>query len=491
MKKRTAIAANSVLVTIIVLGIVCVLYYIAERHPLRKDLTENKTQSISAKTIKVLKNLDTKIEAVAFFQSDSLPDRMVADLLKEYSRRSKYFDYRMVDPELRPSETKKYGVTEYGVVFIAGAQQKKVTIDEIFRSTANPYNPYEQSPPDFMGEQAFTNAIISLSTREQKTLCFLEGHGEREINGSAERDYSGARDMLVGDNYGIKTVNLATEKKLPNECSVVIDLGPEKFFTQYEFDALLSYLEQGGHALFLLDPLKEAGISPLFQKWGVQVGNDVIIDNKSYFADDPLTPIPEFGLHEITADLQAARLTVSLPYARSVSEAESKPAGAITTVLLKSSDDSWAETDLNTPKPKYDVDADIKGPVSLAVAVIKTVLPSVNKAGGAGIQTENMKETRLVVVGDADFGSNAFTVMTPDVLKALAGGAGNADLFVNTVNWLAGEEELISIRPKPIDVKPLNITGPQRNRLFIICVVIIPVGLIVAGATIWSWRRKQ
>jgi len=206
--------------------------------------------------------------------------------------------------------------------------------------------------------------------------------------------------------------------------------------------------------------------------WGVRVGDDIVIDKGSYFGEDPLTPVPEILYHDITKDLAQSKMTVSLPGARSITESDKKPDGVAIAPLLQTSSDSWAETDLKTPTPKFDEGKDKKGPFSLALAL--------TKQSGA-------EETRIVVVGDSDFASN---VMSSGVVKLLAGGAGNTDLFINMVNWLAGEEKLISIRPKPTDIKPLNITGPQRMWLFTIYAFVIPILIIILGCYIWYRRRS-
>jgi ABC-type uncharacterized transport system involved in gliding motility auxiliary subunit len=180
--------------------------------------------------------------------------------------------------------------------------------------------------------------------------------------------------------------------------------------------------------------------------------------------------------HDITKDLINSKLTVSLPAARSVTEDPNKPAGIFAVSLLRSSSDSWAETDLKTPTPALDEKKDRKGPVSLAVVVTK---PAAGRVPGA--------ETRIVIVGDSDFASN---MMTGEVAKLLAGAAGNSDLFVNSINWLAGEEKLISIRPMRTDSRPLNITGPQLRWLFTIYSFVVPALLIALGGMIW-WRRRS
>ncbi len=477
MKRKLAFGVNSVITVLLVVGIVCALYYVANRHPLRRDFTKNKVQTLSPMTLKTLKGLDRKVEAIAFFETATPAETMVGDLLKEYSRRSGFFSYTKIDPSLKPAEFKRYAMSDYGVLFISGQRRKNVGMQEIFAVSYN--NQYGQElPPEFIGEQAFTNAIIAVASEEQKTICFTEGHGERNIDGQGEADYSGVRVMIEGQNYSVKTVNIATEKGVPPACNVMVMAGPEKYLSKEEYGALRMYLAGGGRALFMLDPMKNSSVEALLSEWGVRVGNDIVIDRGRYFGEDPLTPVPEFAYHDITDELSRSKLTVGLPAARSVTAEKNKSEGATISPLLESSPDSWAETNMTTPNAAFNKGEDVKGPVSLAVAIEKPV-PGVR--GG---------ETRIVVVGDSDFASNGFTVMTPDVVKAIAGGAGNSDLFVNIVNWLAGEEKLISIRPKPVETNPLNITGPQRIRVFQLFVFVIPAVIIMLGGYIWFRRRS-
>ncbi|MFA6449149.1 MAG: GldG family protein [bacterium] len=479
MKRKIFFGANAAVTIALVIGIVCALYYVVERHPLRKDFTQNKTQTLSDKTVKILKGLDTQVEAVAFLEAGSQAESMVGDLLKEYERRSKNFSYRVIDPSQKPAEAQRYGATEFGVMFIAGGRRKNAPLQDMFSySTVNPYE-QQQKPPDFIGEQALTSALISVTSGERKTICFTEGHGERDINGQGDGDYAGVRVLLEGDNYLAKTINIAIEKMVPADCSAVVMPGPARFIAKTELDALKSYMDRGGSAMFMLDPLVNTGAETLLAEWGVRVGDDIVIDKGRFFGQDPLTPVPELVYSDITKALMNSKLTVSLPGARSVTESDRKPAGVELMPLLQTSPESWAETDLKTPAAELDEGKDKKGPFTLAIAVLKPA----GASGGA-----QSAETRIIAVGDSDFASN---IMTSGAVKIMAGGAGNADLFVNMVNWLAGEEKLISIGPKPADIRPLSITGPQRLRLFTVYVFVIPVLIILLGAAIWHRRRTR
>lgn len=489
MGRRAASGINSFLMIIIVAGIIGVLYYIAERHPVRYDLTANRTQTLSNQTMKVIGGLESDIEIIGFFEGGSLPGEMVSDLLKEYRRRTDKITFLAIDPVNRPGEAQKYGVSEMGVILISGENRKFVKMMDMFERQMNPY---AQEPPKFYGEQAITNALISITGREKRRICFLEGHGERDVNAQDEGGYSGIKDLLEGENYEVSAVNLITEKKVPAGCTALAVVGPEKFFSGGEIEAVRDYINGGGAGLFLLDAMKHSGLEFVLQDWGVQVGNDLVVDPERYYGDDPLSPVPYMKYHDITAELKDSKLTVSLFYSRSVGPADDGETDAGVSVLLETSGGSWAETDMESQNAEYTAGEDMKGPVPVAVAVTAPA-----GAAGEGEETggedageaDAPRESRLVVIGDVDFASNAF-VYQSGLIKAIAGGAGNTDFLMNSFNWLSGEEDLISIRPKPTDIRPLNATGDQLKVFTALYAGVIPFAIVIIGVVIWYRRRS-
>jgi len=89
---------------------------------------------------------------------------------------------------------------------------------------------------------------------------------------------------------------------------------------------------------------------------------------------------------------------------------------------------------------------------------------------------------RLVVFGNSEFVANSG-------LSMMAGQVGNADLFLNAVNWAAEEETLISVRSKPPTNRQIFLTGLQLRLVFLITVVLLPLAVIAAGVIVW-WRRR-
>ena len=86
---------------------------------------------------------------------------------------------------------------------------------------------------------------------------------------------------------------------------------------------------------------------------------------------------------------------------------------------------------------------------------------------------------QLAVFGDSDFAANGYFNLS-----------GNGDLFLNTVNYLTEEEQLISVRPAKTPVRPLSLTSTQAQILFLVPMVLMPLGIIAVGIGVWRSRRK-
>ncbi len=451
------------------IAIVAVGYYIADRHTIRYDLTENKRFTISDKTRKILGKLDGDVTAYVFLPENSAPWTDVEGVMKEYRIASKKFHYKMIDPNQRPSEAKKYSISGYGgVVMEKGSIRKTIRIDEIYQM---PVDPTAQEPPKFQGEQAFTNALVVFSGGKSHTICFVEGHGERNIQGMDVRDYSTLSNALASNNYTLKAVQLPMQKQVPGDCSAIVVAGPEKPVSSPELEMMNTYLNGGGRALFLVDPMTDSGLEPLLDKWNVTIDRDFVIDMKRSVPQDPMTFMPEVENHKITEPLLSSRLGLALTLVRSVTP---KIDADDVTPFLYSSESSWAEKDVKNDTVEFTEGKDVKGPIPLGVAVSKK---------------KGKSETRLVVIGDADFPSNLFTNQDAR-MKVMTGGAGNQDLMVNALNWLVGEEHLISIAPKDIDSKPLNIAGRTQTIGFV-TIVLIPLCLVGMGIFAVIRRRSK
>ncbi|MCR4403534.1 MAG: GldG family protein [Firmicutes bacterium] len=492
--RRMRYGSNALLLTLAVIAIVLMVNVIVARHPAKLDLTQEKMYTLSEETRQILRKLDRDVKITAFFPEGDAVGEMVRDLLNEYTRLSSKVSVSFVDPDKNPSLAKQYEITAYGTSVVeAGSRSRKVMQYDLVEYGG------ESQTPGFAGEQAFTRAIIGVLEGEERSVYFLVGHEERDL----VQDYWQARSFLEGEGYTTKTLNLASEGKVPGDAALVVIAGPQKDLAPKEIEAVRDYVDRGGSVMVLAEPLRQKGqlqnIKALIAKWGVGLNDDVVIDPASHYFLDAGSPIPEVQYHDITMKLITEKLGCVLPRSRSLFESrESADPGVTVSALLKTSGQSWGETDLEAKQVSFDPKSDNKGPLVLAFAVErvsekKTVAESGGDDGtkdgsadegtrsedGVGKAAGDGAKARMLIVGNASFLDN-------DVVTF----QGNIDLFMNSVGWLVGKEESITIRAKSPSYSQIYLTGQQASLVFYSTVVGIPLVFLLVGGGIWLRRRN-
>ncbi len=472
-------SSNLLLVIVIVLGIVVLANFFLSRHHLRVDFTEAKLHSLSDQTIQVLKNLKKDVQVKGFFREGGSNSRpKMEDLLKTYGYYSTKIKYEFIDPDKNPALVKAYNVTQDGTsVLECAGQENRIT-------TAT--------------EEDLTNAIIKVTREAKKTIYFLEGHGEASIEETADSGYSFAKDELAKLSYEVKKLTLAVSETFPKDCAVLVIPGPRKDLLPNELETIGSYISRGGRVLFMLDPGSAPDLDPFLLKYGVKLGQGVVVDaiSRMFGADYTMPVITEYEYSPIT---RGFRYATFFPYARPVDPADQKPDGAVVSILGKTSPNSWAEMNLEEEMKKKRVslekDQDKPGPISLAVTVTlpakegpkaaepakpeaATTPPAETKPSSPEPEAPK-KEARLAVFGDSDFAANQYYNLS-----------GNGNLFLNTVNWLTEETDLISIQPKTSSPRTLQLTPSQGRLIFFFSVLILPLAVLVVGLSVWLRRRS-
>jgi ABC-type uncharacterized transport system involved in gliding motility auxiliary subunit len=326
-------------------------------------------------------------------------------------------------------------------------------------------------------ESKLTAAILKVTRDQVKKVYFVEGHGEHSTGDSQGQGYSTAVAALKKNNYAVGTVNLVQAQGVPADCRVLVVAGAQKELFDQEVLWLEEYSRRGGALLVLLDPAPAAALAALAAKWGVTVHNDLVLDTSNIsqlLGTGPGIPlVTQYPDHPITRGLRAMSL---YPLVRSLAEASPPPAGITLRKLLETGQDSWGETDLagleKTGTAQFDEGKDLPGPLSIGVAAERET------AAGAG--GEKKGKARLALIGDADFAANAYFNTQL-----------NGDIFLNAVNWLAMDEDLISIRPRNPSDKRIFLTEAQMKLVFYGVVLLLPLVPLVAGVVVVVMRRRK
>ena len=453
---------------VVIIAVLATANWLASTHDKSFDSTSNKRFSLSEQTIKVVQNLKSDVNIKYFDQQKNFGT--AKDLLDRYNNLSSKMHVEYIDPDKKPSVAKSMGVKNYGATYILAngktEEAKSVTEEEV------------------------TGALVRALKGGQRTVCFVSGSGEHSIENSDRVGYSNVKESLEKNNYKTKTISLlgaggqapapgadgkapapAGGPEVPGDCTVLIVGGPKYDYQQPAVDAIKKYVENGGHALFLLDPQVTLGreevsandaLVKLLASWGVTLNKDLALDTSGIgqiFGLSEVVPlVTSYESHAIVRDMKEVATT--FPLARSL-EVKS---GDKTTVekLFSTSDNSYATSNLKSQEIRIDPKKDKKGPLTLAAA---------GTYSGKG---------RFVVVGNSAWIANNFLRFN-----------GNRDLFLNMMNWLSADEDLISIRPKEPADQAVNVQklGQSIQRIFLASIVFLPLLVIASGVAVW-WRRR-
>ncbi|MCM8807432.1 MAG: GldG family protein [Candidatus Omnitrophica bacterium] len=438
VEKKFFYRLNATLMVLLFLGIIIFVNLISFKYYKRIDLTKEKIHSISPQTKKIIKNLNTPVEILVFYREKI--NEKLKDLLEQYKTNSKFINYKFLDLDREVLLAKQYGITSYDTILIkSGENYEKIYSSE---------------------EKDITSAILKLTKRKKKNLCFTGGHGEKKLE---ELDL--LKRHLEEENYEIKEI-LILRDGIPYDCDILIICGPQIDFMDKELEEVKNYLEKGKKLLLFLEPGNYPNITKFLDSYGIKIENDIIIDLASRrFLGDALTPlIMDYPYHEITKDFNVACIFSTV---RSVKLKDNLPSEIKGDILARTSSASWAEKnmkDLEKGKVKYDENSDEKGPIPCCVIVEKEI-----KEG---------EKAKIAVFGDSDFITDKFINLS-----------GNKDFVLNTINYLGEEEILISIRSKKEENQPLIASQKAGKFLFFYSVIIIPVLIIFSGTFITIRRR--
>lgn len=447
-------STNAIISAVIVFGILILVNFIAGQHFIRIDTTEAKQFSLSEQTKKIITSLKDELHFTAFYESNS--QGRARDLLKEYSNLSPRVKFEFIDPDRQPAIAKNYGIRSYGTIVVEyGANSEKITSAT---------------------EEDLTNAIIKVTRDTKKKIYFLTGHGEKDIEDVERGGLASARKAIEEENYDVEALFLADKKEIPEDCSVLVIAGPKNELLRNENEMIDKYLRKGGKALFLLDPKPSTGMEEFLREWGIEVGDNIVVDVTGIgklFGFGPEMPlVTSYENHEITKDF--SNYMTAYPVVRSVTPNAEKEEGLVVKSLAKTQSQSWAETKFQR-KVQFNADKDIPGPISIAVVVTKEA--EVTNGTGASNSSKKAK-TRLVVFGDSDFASNQlFTFQA------------NGDLFMNSIGWLAEEEDLLSIRPRDPEDRRLHLTESESKLILMFSVILLP--LVVLGTAVGVYVKRR
>ena len=450
--RQTKYAAYATTYVLVVLAVVVVANYLANRYSKSYDATANKRYSLSQETKKIVDGLKEPATITYFNVGSRFSEGK--DILDEYKAISPKIHVKYVDPVKEPMLARQAGIRNEGTATVQVGEHTEIASD--------------------MTEEGLTGALIRDIKGNTRTVCFVTGSGEHQTDDSSRDGESRFKGLLDRDSYQTKSISLVATASVPADCTAIVIDGPTRNYEQPEVDAIRSYVENGGRAFFMLDPPLNVGpssigdndaLTSLLESWGVTVDKDLVLDlnpiGQLYGFGGQVALVNSYGTQPIVAEMKTT--FTGFPLSRSLSFKSTDKVSV--EKLFDTSDTSFATTNLSSPKVNVKDPNNKRGPLTLGVAGTYNT----GKSGSEG---------RFVVIGSSAWASNSFISFN-----------GNGDLATNTINWLTSDEDLISIRPKAPEDRRITMTSAQLNMVRLISQFVLPLIVIAGGIFVW-WKRR-
>ena len=449
--RQARYGATASLYTIVVIAALVLINWLGNRYNKTYDTTSNKRFTLSQETQKIVKGLKQDATITYIDKADNF--NQGKGILDRYANLSPKVHIQYIDYRKQPTVARAYGLRYAGTAYVEiGPRREEAKA---------------------LTEEGLTGAFLK-DLKGVRRVCFVSGSQEHSLEGTDSNGLSQYKTMVERDNYQAQSVTLLDKTAVPGDCNVLVVAGPGSDYTANEVSAIKSYVENGGRAMFLLDPpldfsrehiAENAALSNLLESWGVTADKDLVLEQNpmgQLLGLGPEVPIvSSYESQPIVSDLK--NNFTGFPIARSL---EIKNTGKVTNQkLFSTSDKAIATINLATDKINPSDPANKKGPFVLGVAgTYNTGKP--NNPG------------RFVVIGSSGFLENG-----------MIGFQSNRDLALNAINWLSSDEDLISIRPKEAEDRRLTVTQRQMNIFAYFDLIAIPLLIIAGGVGIFLKRR--
>ena len=443
------------LFTVLLLCVLGMLAWLSTQHSVQFDWTASKRNSLSQGSIDLLQTLPDDVLISVYAREDQSLHAAVEEILNRYKRIKHNFDYRIINPDLDIEAAQSDNVSGYGQIIIK-YQGKHETISSL-------------------SEQAISSALLRLGRGASKHIIFLKGHGERNPEANDNRGYSQLAAQLKSKGFTISSHNLL-QGPIPQDVQILVIAGASRQIIPGEREHIIRFIDNGGNLLWLADPGELMGLDTLAASLGIKFHSGIVVDNnvdlrKTLRIEHPaIIPVLEYYPHAVTSTITYNTL---FPLARGIEpDMASNDNSWQHTLLWRSFEHSWSEVSGLSEEVVFSAeDGDTAGPVTLAVAIEKTL--------GDENSSSDKAAQRIIVIGDSDFMANSYV-----------GVGANLNLAINMFNWLAGDDDLITVEIKNAPDLQLQLSDTQVLLIGTGFLIAIPLALLVTGTVIWLRRRK-
>ncbi len=455
------------LITFAVIVAVIIINLLLAQAEVQVDLTDNNVYTLSDQTREILDELDEDVTIYVLARRNEEPVQIM-EALDRYAQASPRVRVETVDADRNPGFVAQYdpegeGLGNGSIVVATEDNYRTISLYDLY--SIDNRNPQQ---PVIMGlnvERRVTNALVYVATGRTPIIYQTIGRGEAQVEQIGDLGAD-----LEAENYEVRSINLIQAPQVPDDAAVLFMFGPRSDISEGEAEKISDFLEQGGRAIFMIDVLLDEMpvLNSLLSAYGLGIGYGVVIEgNQNFHTGNQFQLVPNLADTDITAPLVEARSPIMMQFGRPVEILDQKPRGVTIDPLVVTSSDSYLRTSLQNQDPERQP-GEAAGPFILAAGAVETEF-----ATGDEI-------SRIVLIGNARF-------IGPILPYGYI--PGNRDFLLNSIGWLQNQQETLSIRAKTTMQFPMQLTGIQVLIFGGLFVVIIPLGILIAGLVVWLRRR--
>jgi len=449
VNRRPRTGSGSLLMTVAVLGVLVALNVLASRGAQAWDLTRSGINMLAPQSVLAARSLESNLLVIGLFRSGAGSDQAQAEaLVSLYEAESPRIQYRSENFDVDLADVRKYSVTEPNTLVLD------------YRGKTQLLTPALQT------EQDFTAALVKLKGDHSPVVCWAAGAGGRSRTDTGQRGYSAVASLIARNNFQTRDLLIADVAAIPSGCDELVLIAPTVPLSASSIKAVGEYLASGGSLLIAGDPWAETAaaagsLNDVLKPYGFAFSGALVVETDSSRAFDVITPaVFVYGSSPITRDIQG--VASFFPQTTAIKGAPDPAAKAV--VIGATTGGSYA---ISTPREDLTRQAvDEAGPF--------VMMETLEVPAGA-------KKARIVMVGTTGFAENR-------VLPPLSNDA-NLELALASFQWLAREDALISIPPKPARALPLTLTQQDQSNIIFVTIFLMPGLIVFAGVMVW-WRRR-
>ena len=460
---HTALRFQNIIFTVLFLFVLGLLAWLGKTYHTDFDFTHSQQNSLHPSTQRLLKKLGKPLEFIAYIPDDATIHTALKKRIEKYKKYKADTRLEIINPDLNPDKAKADGIQFSGQLLIKLGDKSEIVSS--------------------VDEQTVINVLQRLSRDKPRLAIFIEGHGERKPLEENSNGMSKFVNILEAQGFTIQPHNLIRTQSIPNDATFVVIAAPQKEYLEAEVKIISDYLKQGGNLLWMQEPGGLYGLDDIEQQLGLVIHEGTMLDanqalQKMLGIKHPaVIAIIDYGDSELTKDLTAHTI---FPFATAISRDEENTNQTNNKnwkyqPLLTTLPTSWLESGDLQGDVKFDDEADIPGPLDIAMSLTRSNIKNDNID-----TTKKFPDQRVIVMGDSNFMLNNFI-----------GQGSNLTLATNIFNWLGADDDLLSITPINAPDAKLALPGWALYSMALFFLLVLPIGLLLIGTIRWLRRRKS